>query len=358
MARGRTKVRIKKGFGATKDDINDINNLFNQMTGISNADSDVLVPKLIKLHKCIDKYVKYIDILCKCEYFKDYQWCTELQDVVAYVRAELLRDDFLTLDADNPFDVVKCIQQFTVEEVNVMYKALKDHKFIKDVIMATAYLTPHESSITNTNELSDKFIIQEVSMSVKPFPFTDLDLWKLWEVCGIQPHAKKYMLSVIGHLYETGLVIYDIVTSPDIDIERFSYIIIDRIAALRKEIRGCNQAFDVIERSVKVLEKNFQTYYRDSVEASNSSYIIERFISDLATTDTNVRLTSQFNRIVAHLRTKHANVNDKRLDEMFNLIDKQFVKINRYTESLDIPLDVSSSQQDESSKQGEDSVSK
>ena len=82
-------------------------------------------------------------------------------------------------------------------------------------------------------------------------------------------------------LFNTTYDIYQIITSPDIDISEFSDIIVDSIKQARKMIPRANKAFKKIEESVELLKDNFQNYYKDFITTKNPTIIIENFILDV-----------------------------------------------------------------------------
>ena len=94
---------------------------------------------------------------------------------------------------------------------------------------------------------------------------------------------------------------------------------------LKKQIPRCNKAFGIIADSVKMLETNFKSYYKTSVEAENPSIIIESFIVDVSMKQkSNAEVTRQFRKIIMHMKRKSTNNNDPRVKKLFSILNNQF----------------------------------
>src|SRR5437899_3172905 len=81
----------------------------------------------------------------------------------------------------------------------------------------------------------------------------------------VTPKHKQYLLLSISMMFNKCREIHRIVTSPDIDVKKFSNVIIESIEKVKgvPELNRCNEAFNKIRDSVKLLEDNFSDYYKD-----------------------------------------------------------------------------------------------
>ena len=66
-ARG-VKVKKMQQKGSVED-ANLLNDMFSQMTGSNNADSDIIIPKFIKLKELVTKYFKIFNLLINFDEF-------------------------------------------------------------------------------------------------------------------------------------------------------------------------------------------------------------------------------------------------------------------------------------------------
>ncbi len=109
-------------------------------------------------------------------------------------------------------------------------------------------------------------------------------------------------------LYDGMVEVDDLLNSPDIDPREFTAALIGGLLNMRRqspELDRCGDAFKLIEVNAKLLEKNFNTYYRDYKKSGGkdiSSFIIN-FITDIGKTKANdsgktpVTLMAQFKKI-------------------------------------------------------------
>ena len=135
--------------------------------------------------------------------------------------------------------------------------------------------------------------------------------------------TKKYILTVFHHTYVIGNNLYQILNSPNIDIKKFSSILIKEIGKMKGNIPKCKEAFSIIEESVDLLETNFDQYYRDSVESENLGLIMENFIGDvLKQQKPSAVLTNQFRKIIMFIKKLSSGNKDPMVQQLFKLLKK------------------------------------
>ena len=94
---------------------------------------------------------------------------------------------------------------------------------------------------------------------------------------------------------------------------------------MKKQIPRCNKAFNIIANSVNLLENNFDTYYKHSIEAENPSIIIENFITDVSISQkSSPAVTNQFKKIIMFMKRKTAGNKDPRVSQLFKVLNSQF----------------------------------
>jgi hypothetical protein len=193
------------------------------------------------------------------------------------------------------------------------------------MVITGSNLSVHKAHISEADKLDDIFINREPGLTLQPLAFSTMDLKIIWQFSGSSEMAKKFILSILRHTYLIGIDTYDIVTSPDVDIKKFSKILVDSIAKMKKMIPRCDRAFGIIEKSVKLLEDNFKTYFRGSVEAGNPSIIVESFIVDISTSQkSSPMVTAEFRKIVSFLKEKSSQNNDPKIKKLFSMLNNQF----------------------------------
>jgi hypothetical protein len=324
---GSVKVKKMMPKGSTED-ANMLNDMFSQMTGSENADPDIIIPKLCNLNNLLIKYSKVYKLLLTFKEFIDnFPECeSNFTEISKFIES---LENIIT---DSSKFTEEILKSWPADNINALYKQFKINKAVQDIIITSSNLGKYKRYLIDINNLGDDFIKREPGLSFKPIAFTGLDLKILWASDKLSNMAKKYILSIISHTYNTGHKIYQLITSPDIDIKKFSEVLIKNIEKMKKQIPRCNKAFDIIANSVHLLEDNFGGYYKTSVEAENPSIIIESFIIDVSMSQkANATVTTQFRKIIMFMKRQSANSKDPRVSKLFKILNSQFNMMERET---------------------------
>ena len=324
MPRGHTG--IKKMIPKGSEDTDALNEMFEQMTGTQNSDPDIIIPKFLRLNNLTLKFIKIYKLLLNFNEFIDnfQEYKEEFDEIDKFINSlsELTNENI----TENK------IRSMDSDQVNLLYKTLKNQKELQSIIVTSGNLDQYKRYLSNKDDLKDDFIKREPGLSLKPLSFTQLDIKILWSSDKLTNMAKKYILNILNHTYKIGIEIYDVITSPDIDIKKFSKVLIANIEKMKKQIPRCEKAFNIIKNSVEMLEDNFKGYYKNSVESSNPSIIIESFIIDVSMSQkSNASITGQFRKIIMHMKKMSANNNDPRVKKLFGILNSQFSAMSKQT---------------------------
>lgn len=332
MGKIRSGKIIKKKINlAGNDDIKDLNKMFSQLTGSSNAECGVLIPKINSLYRNIIEYNKLYNLFLSfkpfTEQFTEYPFWFD--DITLFLK-ELIESTSVDLTKKYDASYDHAYYHMDNQKLNAFYKTLKDNNAIKQIVITSSNLSVYKKNISELDNLDDAFIKREPGITLQPMAFTSLDLKVMWSSDSMNDKAKKFMLSIIRHTYLIGINVYDTLTSPDIDIKKFSKLLIGSIAEMKKQIPRCDKAFNLIEKSVTLLETNFKSYFRGSVEAGNPSIIIESFIVDIASTQkAGPGITAEFNRIIMFLKEKTSQNTDPKVKELFRMLNNNFSAMDK-----------------------------
>ena len=316
------RVKVKKIISKDAEaDVGALNEMFEQMTGSKNADIEILIPKINKLHSLLHKFVKVYDVFLKFDLFR--KKFTEYED--EFTKIEKFVSEikyFLETDLNLSVEFLKTVSK---EELNDLYDKIRNNKEIKNIIVTSSKLKPHKKHLVDINDLTDGFIKKEPGFNFTPLAFSDIDIKLIWYSDKVNNIIKKYILTVLSHTFTIGFEIYEIITSPNIDIKKFSKIIVENIEKLKKIVPRCDKAFNMIKNSVDMLENNFKGYYKSSIESENPSVIIENFILDVSNNNkANASVTAQFRKIIMHMKKQASNHKDPRVKKLFNILNSQF----------------------------------
>lgn len=325
----RGGVRVKKIVSKdSSDDTEALNSMFAQMTGSENADIDIIIPKMLELHTLLKKYNTIYNMLLNFKEFVDKfpEYNQEFGEIKTF------NDKLFTLVKTFNDTDEKSLRNASVDNVNTIYKKLKADAITQTIVITSSNLGKHKKCLEDVDNLSDDFIKREPGLSLTPLKFTQLDLKMLWVSDKLSVMAKKYIINIISHTYRIGHKVYQIITSPDIDIKKFSRVLIENIEKMKKRIPRCDKAFNIISDSISMLENNFGGYYKTSVEAENPSIIIESFIIDVSMKQkSNASITSQFRKIIMFMKRQSAGSKDPRVSKLFKILNSQFDMMKQET---------------------------
>ena len=101
------------------------------------------------------------------------------------------------------------------------------------------------------------------------------------------------------------------------NIDNICVVIIDKIGELKHHISGCNEAFKVLANSIDMLKTNFNGYYKASINAGSTEFIVEEFVSDLITTNIdNKKVQMQLQKIIAFMKNRVNSSGKKMINEL------------------------------------------
>lgn len=326
---GGVKVKKLKVNTANSEDMADLHRMFGQITGSGDADRDVITPKITKIYKNIQEYNKLYRILLNFKAFTDQFseypfWFTDIEEFLKNLV------ESTGVDLSRKYDESESdYHAMSESDLNEFYKKMKDNTYIKKMIITGSNLALYKKCLHDLATISDSFIYREPGITLQPLAFSTLDIKLIWNTENFNDKAKQFVLSILRHTYLIGIDLYDIVTSPDVDIKKFSKILIDSIGNMKKQIPRCDKAFAIIEKSVTMLEENFKTYFRGSVEAGNPNVIIESFILDISTSQkAGASVAGEFRKIVQYLREKGSGNTDPKVQKLFSMLNSQFSSLD------------------------------
>lgn len=318
MGRGgafRTKV-VKQNI-----DQDGMSEMFNQLLGDERSlDINIIKDKYMKLKTNIERLYKLLESFKKTIYMK--------------VLVNIPNIDIYIKNINGFIDDAKSVFPENIEDKDLIrfYLMCKEHKVVKDSIHICKNLIIYKKYIENNEDLSDNFIRSSKNREIKIFPNCDFDIKYLYSFSKIDDSIKKYILIFLNMIYNTTYDIYQVITSPDVDISKFSEIIISSISQAKKMVPRAGKAFKKIEESVDLLQSNFGNYYKDFISTKNPSIIIENFILDCGKEqgeNVDTDLLRQFQKIAMFYKKKSAGkIKDPRINQIFEMLDKNFAMLD------------------------------
>lgn len=324
--------------------------MFNQMMGASEPDPQIVIPKYESLLTVCKDFVNLLIRFVKSPVNQIPENAEALGEIVNFIKTAQESIASLTLAEKpnkimmqhgldninkNPELMEKYLQnvadRYDIVELGKYYMNLKDSIVVKEMLMTAKnirVLLRNEKERTNskTDDLestqpSEKFIVRAEGVSVEIFNFTRMNFKSL--LSAVDEKMRNYILIFLQMIYKKCTEGYKISTSPDIDVSKFSEVLVRSINDIRKHIPRCDKAFDKIEESVKLLQTNFDGYYKDFIQSQNPGIIIENFVLDVAQ-DSNAdpQTTLQFRKIINFYKDhmKKQNIKDPKIQKLFDML--------------------------------------
>ena len=351
------RVTIKKS--AVKD--KDLIELFNQMTGVSAPDPLIIIPKYEKMLMIMNNILKIMRLITKNPFrklfpreevgFSDVEKFIDGQEhVIKGFELEEMKEDH---EPKNMQEVMANMYKpkYDPKKVCDVYKDMKECDFTNCILVICASLARHKKYIGDKDSLNDKFILETPGPSMQLFKFTKLDFKQIFIDPKCTQVCKNYFLSILHHLLVKSNKIYSLRSSPDIDVDQFSELLVKNIGLVKKQIPRCDKAFNKILNSVDLLKSNFSGYYKNFIQSNNPGIIIEEFVKDVAIgTKSDAATLMQFKRIINYYRKKMGSVKstNPQIAQMFKMVDSSFAEAEK-----EVPQDGSLPQEEPEDDLGE-----
>ena len=346
-----SKVKVSVAQKTMKDP--ELIDMFNKMVGASDPDPSIVIPKYDKIMQNAEEIIRILESFVKSPAAKAFQYdfkkgFQEIYEFVNKSKEELgpltleKNDNVLTgtdlnsLNSD-PQKMAEFLQntefKYKVAKLGETYTSLKNSSVIKEMIMTArnlknALMLEKTRTGSKTHDLEDKdhlqkgFIVKADGDFLILFNFTSLDFKQMYFCDYMTAQYSQYILFVLHLIYKKVLNIVKEITSPDIDVDKFSELLVRNIDDIRKHIPRCDKAFDKIKASVGLLKGNFGEYYKDFISSQNPGIIVEHFVSDVAqSSKTDVETTRQFRKIIEfYQKNMQSRITDPKVKKIFKLV--------------------------------------
>ena len=335
------KVKIKQLNKVVGGDAEGINGMFEEMMGMKDADPYIIIPKFVEARNTCRHLYRVLRQLSGFDALRNdfpviLDGLNELHEFTDNFQASV----YFSPDHD---DEEEKYEELDKEKINSLYRTLKDNEHIKMLIVLCGRLSQYKTYIGDKDNLKDNFIGQEPGITLDIFSTLNctFDLKLLWYQKSITPMVKQYVLTIIHTVFEDTKKIHKLITSPDVDIDKFSDVLLTAIAKLKKQpgLNRCHNAFKRIESSVELLKNNFDGYYRGSVASSNPNVIMESFIIDVSNQGgADATLTREFRQIIQYMHKVSAQSGkskDPNVQKLFKILQQNMNVMEEQTDDKD-----------------------
>jgi hypothetical protein len=313
-------------------DIN-LNGMFEEMLGVADAEPTIVAPKFVQARNIVRRLTKVLAQFGTMPTLRRNHpviipHLDQIKEFADRTREEL----HIKTDSD---ELPGHYDTLTKEEINRVYRKLKENPSTKRLIIMCNRLEPHKLNFENPEKLRENFVNAEPGLDFKIFDFSNLDLKYLWGVCEIPSSAKRYILALFADLYKHSHALYNLITSPDVDIKAFTEALITSLTDLKKQpkLSRCKRAFKRIEMSVDLLNDRFTDYYRESVVTQNPDTLVGNFIYDVSQQGKeDPKLMYEFKQIINFMREmseRNGKANDPKVKQIFAMLQENFNLMDR-----------------------------
>lgn len=300
--------------------------MFAEMTGSSNAKSEIIAPKVVEIREIVRHICCVMQLMATNNALRQQPDLAKgLDQLAEFVQA--IKNEF---PASDELDDEDHYLAMTSEDLNAHYAALKENETLRTLIRLAGRLAENKVCLQDIGELRGTFIAQVAGLSYRPFSFSELDLGYAWHDGSLSATGKKYVLLTLHHVYTDTLDLYRVITSPDIDVAEFTDLLIASIDRLSTTpgLSRCKHAFHRIRSSVEMLRTNFTEYYRESVSVGMPSTIIQNFILDVSKGGAvNAQMTWEFKKIINYMQkmsVQNGRAQDPQVRQLFSILQHNF----------------------------------
>jgi hypothetical protein len=300
----RTKaVKVKSA------DTQEVSALFNQMIGVGNM--EITYPKYITLRNICSSMVKVFTMLAESPFFKlNTNFSKQREEILQFcsVSCTQIQETF-SIEYTGDISLLSEEEQ---KKFDNHFMKMRKSPIIKSMTTIYNKLTLYKKHYSALDALSYKFIIQMAGVEWKPFPFTTLDLKYLFTLPNINDNTIYFFMTVLYKCHSIGQQLFQLLSSPDIDINKFVDVIMSNIEEIQKrpELHRCNKAFKKIKDSVQLLKDRFGNYYKDFLDTENQNIMMEHFILDVSKeANGDPQLIMQFRTIINYYRKQVQSTN-------------------------------------------------
>lgn len=325
----RTAKILKKKLKAGGNGNEDLAEMFNQMLGAGNVNLDIVYPKYIDLIAKIKASHKLIKILSNIlpgipEFDLSKK---ELNEYIDINTSKIEEKFTMTLDRTKP------VSNEDREKFGAMYEELKADDIVLSLIVICNRLIKDKKHIGTADKVGYQFILNKPGMEYCVFSFSSCNLAYMLSLREVPEDIKKLTVNILHKLYTSTYSIYKIISSPDLDVDKFVDVIMSNIQAVKSQIPRCDKAFREITNSVHMLKDNFGSYYKDFIQTKNQTIIMENFILDVSKkTKVDPQTTLQFRKIISYYRKIAQNkIKDPRVKKLFDKIGANLDKLDSHS---------------------------
>lgn len=225
---------------------------------------------------------------------------------------------------------------------NIGYDA-RESELCKEIIIVCSVLKEIGMKKLSGEEIAEK-IEKMTPVEFTPFaPRCKIDFKYMVDNSGLKKEQKIMIGKLLFDVNRIGYEVYDVIGTPCVDLDNLIDMILAQFKMFKSELRGCDEAFKLIERSTHLFKDNFKTYYRRFMGSGNqTSIILEEYLSDVVKeAGSDVKTVHQVKKLMLFIRkkisekTKQGGAPPEQVANLINNMDKQVDTFSKILEKLE-----------------------
>lgn len=341
----KAQVKTKK-LNDVINNLDGLSGLFNQMIGIDNANINITYNKYIALKKASMSIIDILTILSNLKELTRYDdiapTLTHLNSVCAAMKIEHAK--LFELDLSEYEWNLSLVPKVLSDKFGEQYRYIKTSTFIKPFMYICNNLWPYKKYFEDEDNLSYSFILNMSGVEWCPLVVTNLNIKYIMSAMSDNKDITSFFITFLNKLFVLCNNVYDIIHTPDIDIEMLGQQLIDNICSIEKipELSRCSLVFTEIRKNIELFKKNFNSYYYGFVKSQNKMSILFDFITDIGKNKPNdMRLMIQIKQVLKFYRKLlNSQVKDSALSSILDQVDKTLDNINEGMTNVSEPPEV------------------
>lgn len=239
-------------------------------------------------------------------------------------------------------DEINVVENGMKESIIIEFKGIQKCTFTNSIVTVLSSLVQYARYLNDayinsltaaTGKPKPSFIVLISASTYTPLsPFSSIDFKS--DLIN-KPELTTDYLTNLKDIYTNASIIYDVVTTPNININKFIQTYIGAICTLEKDLPDCVPAFNELRNSAKMLTVNFGDQYREFLVTGNQLNFGVNMFQSIAEGAQSTKVMSagiirQFKKIMRHVNKKLRNAPKigsvgkltGRLAEMIKVIDR------------------------------------
>jgi hypothetical protein len=289
-------------------------------------------PKYLKIQEKCTRFIQVLRELRASVAMSHFQ--AEAEHLGAYVDALEEQAAAIFIAPDLKAAAPPAVKRARHQEFTRVYQAVKESNLVKTMIVTCRNLIDHKRSIINLDSLQHRFLTRTAGLSLAPLPdLPALNFKQLYIDDRQGPADSRYILETIHWLFKLSHELYEILSTPDVDVEEFIAVVVAGMDSVKKAVPRCDEAFKGLMGSIGIFRGRFNEYYKDFIATNNPSIIMENFIIDVShTAETSPRILAQYRRIIAYYRkmiSKNNIFSNSKLQSVFQMLDSNIHELEK-----------------------------